>query len=96
MDGGGVGGVHSVVDPGGWWRVQERLVSRAIAELILEEAVDPVDGEVPAGTKYVKLAGQHQIAVKKQPALTGSGSGSPALVSALYIDCSLPGNQLSL
>ena len=58
MDGGGVGGVHSVVDPGGWWRVQERLVSRAIAELILEEAVDPVDGKVPAGTEDVELAGR--------------------------------------
>ena len=63
MDGGGVGGVHCVVDPGSRQPMLEGLVSRDFAELFLNKAVDPVDSEFSAGTEDVELAGQHQVGV---------------------------------
>ena len=60
MDGGGDGGIHCVVDPGGGQWV---LVPHDIAELLLEKAMDPFDGEVPAGAEDVEVAGQHQVLV---------------------------------
>ena len=56
MDGGGVGGVHCVVDSEDGWRVLEGLVSRDVAELLLEKAVDSVDGIVPARAEDVDVA----------------------------------------
>ena len=42
-----------MVDPGGGRRVLKGLVPRDVAELLLEKAMDPVDGEVPAGAEDV-------------------------------------------
>ena len=60
MDG---GGVHCVVDPGSGWRVLEGLISCYVAELLLKQVVDLVDGEVAIGAEDVEIAGQHQLLV---------------------------------
>ena len=63
MDGGSIRGVHRVVDPGDRRRVLEGLVSRYVAELLLKQAMDPVDGEVAVGAKDMEVAGQHHVLV---------------------------------
>ena len=63
MDGGGVGGIHAVVDPGGGRRVVEGLQPGDVAELFFQQAMDPVEGEVPAGAEDVEVAGQHQVLI---------------------------------
>ena len=63
MDGGGVGSVHCVEDSGDGWGVLEGLVPRDVTELLLKQAVDPVDGEVAVGAEDVEAAGQHQVLV---------------------------------
>ena len=55
MDGGGVGSIHAVVDPGGGRRVVEGLQPRDIAELGLQQAADPVDGELPLGAEDMEV-----------------------------------------
>ena len=63
MDGGGVGGVHAEVDPGGGRRVVQGLQPNDVAELGLQQAVDAVDGELPVGAEDVEVTGQHQVLI---------------------------------
>ena len=63
MDGGGGGGIHAVVDPGGGWRVVEGLQACNIGELLLEQVLDPVDGVLPLGAEDVEIAGDGEVLV---------------------------------
>ena len=63
MDGGGVGGIHAVVDLGSWRRMVEGLQAGNIGELLLEKALDPIDGVLPLGGEDVKVAGDCKVLV---------------------------------
>ena len=56
-------GAVSAVDPRGGRRVIEGLVPHDVAEVLLEQTVDPVDAEVPAGAEDVEVPGQQQVVV---------------------------------
>ena len=59
----GVAGIYAVVDPGGGRQVVERLQSCDVRELLLEQAMDPVDGELPLGAKDMEVAGELEVLV---------------------------------
>ena len=63
MKGGDLGGVHGVVDPGGWRQVLEELIPHHVAELLLEKAMDPVDGEVAVGAEHMEAAGKDELVI---------------------------------
>ena len=53
MDGGGVGGIHAVVDLGSWRRMVEGLQAGDVGELVFQEAVVPVQAVLSLGGEDV-------------------------------------------
>ena len=63
MNGSEVSGVHGVVDLDVRRRVVEGLQAGDVGELIFQELLDTVDGELPLGGKDVDVAGERQVLV---------------------------------
>ena len=52
-----------MVDSGFWQRVVEGLQARDVGELLLKQALDPVDGVLPLDGEGVKVSGDGELPV---------------------------------
>ena len=52
-----------MVDLGSWRRMVEGLQAGDVGELLLEQALDPVDGVLPLGAEDVEVAGDGEVLV---------------------------------